>query len=127
VASAVVGRAAWILKSRNALANYFPVEPPNHAARDASIAASVPILAVEKSGQRFDQGKFTDTREPFGLAISGTGATLNFDRADNQTSRRNASRLCRVEVSAEKQDLPWDRKHRTNCSATGAEMTGRRR
>ena len=88
VVPGVSGFSSLVLDYKNALAKYFPGEPPDYTSLEGYISASLLIDALKRVGPQFDTDKLVDTLENMHNLDVGLGAQLSFGRAEHQASHR---------------------------------------
>lgn len=88
VVPAVNGYASINLRYRNALAKYFPGEPPDYVSLEAYVDATVLLEALKRTGQQLDTEKLVDTLENLRGFDMGLGALINFSPSEHQGSHK---------------------------------------
>ena len=88
VVPAVGGYSSVVLEYKNALAKYFPGEPPNYVSLEGYVAANVLIQALKRTGSELDTERLIDNLESMRNLDLGLGTPLNFSPADHQASHK---------------------------------------
>jgi ABC-type branched-subunit amino acid transport system substrate-binding protein len=88
VVPAVGGYSSAVLEYKNALAKYFPGEPPDYVSLEGYIAANILIQALKRTGPQLDTESLVDAFENMHNLDLGLGAPLNYGRAEHQASHK---------------------------------------
>jgi len=88
VVPAVSGYASVNLRYRNALAKYFPGEPPDYVSLEGYVDATVLLEALKRTGSQLDTEKLVDTLENLRGFDMGLGTPINFSPSEHQGSHK---------------------------------------
>jgi branched-chain amino acid transport system substrate-binding protein len=88
VVPAVGGYSSAVLEYKNALAKYFPGEPPDYVSLEGYVAANILIQALKRTGPQLDTESLVDAFENMHNLDLGLGAPLNYGRAEHQASHK---------------------------------------
>jgi ABC-type branched-subunit amino acid transport system substrate-binding protein len=88
VVPAVGGYSSAVLEYKNALARYFPGEPPDYVSLEGYVAANILIQALKRTGPQLDTESLVDAFENTHNLDLGLGAPLNYGRAEHQASHK---------------------------------------
>ena len=88
VVPAVGGYSSAVLEYKNALAKYFPGEPPDYVSLEGYVAANILIQALKRTGPQLDTESLVDALENTHNLDLGLGAPLNYGRAEHQASHK---------------------------------------
>jgi ABC-type branched-subunit amino acid transport system substrate-binding protein len=88
VVPAVGGYSSAVLEYKNALAKYFPGEPPDYVSLEGYVAANILIQALKRTGPQLDTESLVDAFENTHNLDLGLGAPLNYGRAEHQASHK---------------------------------------
>jgi ABC-type branched-subunit amino acid transport system substrate-binding protein len=88
VVPGVSGYSSLVLEYKNALAKYFPGEPPSYTSLEGYISASILVQGLKRVGPTFDTEKLVDTLENMRNLDLGLGAQLGYGRAEHQASHK---------------------------------------
>ena len=88
VVPAVSGYASVNLRYRNALAKYFPGEPPDYVSLEGYVDATVLLEALKRTGSQLDTEKLVDTLENLRGFDMGLGTSINFSPSEHQGSHK---------------------------------------
>jgi branched-chain amino acid transport system substrate-binding protein len=88
IVPAVAGHSSLVLEYKNALAKYFPGEPPDYTSLEGYVDASVLIEALKRTGPQIDTEKLVESLEAMNSFDLGIGAALSFGRGEHQASHK---------------------------------------
>ncbi|WP_245287043.1 ABC transporter substrate-binding protein [Bradyrhizobium sp. Tv2a-2] len=88
VVPAIDGYSSAVLDYKNALAKYFPGEPPNYISFEGFVAANVLIEGIKRAGPQLDAEKLIEMLENTHNLDLGLGTPLNFGRSEHQASHK---------------------------------------
>ena len=88
VVPAVGGYSSAVLEYKNALAKYFPGEPPDYVSLEGYVAANILIQALKRTGPQLDTESLVDAFENTHNLDLGLGAPLNYGRGEHQASHK---------------------------------------
>jgi ABC-type branched-subunit amino acid transport system substrate-binding protein len=88
VVPAVNGYASINLRYRNALAKYFPGEPPDYVSLEGYVDATVLLEALKRTGPQLDTEKLVDALENLRGFDMGLGTLINFSPSEHQGSHK---------------------------------------
>jgi ABC-type branched-subunit amino acid transport system substrate-binding protein len=85
---AVGGSSSVVLDYKNALAKYFPGEPPDYISLEGFISTNVLIDALKRCGRQVETEKLIDILENTRNLDLGLGVPLGFSQSEHQASHK---------------------------------------